>query len=140
MSIGTNIKKIRKFYNISATDLAGILGVSKSAVSIWENNKGDPRYDMIIKIAFALGVSPSILVADNLPDDIELFKRLNDSAMLEDNLDYVEHLLVTDPNFSEMVVVYGNLTNEGRLSAYNHLMELEKIPEYQWNNQKKEKD
>lgn len=51
---GAKIKQYRKFCGLSQTDLGKACGVSKAAVSQWENGESTPRPHLQIEIAKAL--------------------------------------------------------------------------------------
>lgn len=59
---GEVIQKLRKSYGLSQVDLAGKLGVTKQAVSNWENNNILPSIDMLIRIAQYFSVSCDYLL------------------------------------------------------------------------------
>lgn len=62
MSIGENIKQTRKILGLKQKDLAERLGVTPPTVAMYENDKTNIRYETLIKIAKALGVSPASLL------------------------------------------------------------------------------
>jgi repressor LexA len=62
MSIGKNIKRLRKIHNLSQKELAEIAGVSNKAVSTWENDIKEPRMGVIQKIADHFGISKSDII------------------------------------------------------------------------------
>ncbi len=73
MSIGDNIKRIRKEKGIKAKDLAKNVGVSQSMVSQWENGKREPvKFETVERIAKALNVNVYELypaaIFDEFPD------------------------------------------------------------------------
>lgn len=49
--LGKNIKEARKRNNMTQSELAEKLGVSKQVVSSYENGKRSPSYEMLLKIA-----------------------------------------------------------------------------------------
>lgn len=59
---GEVIQKLRKSYGLSQVELAGKLGVTKQAVSNWENNNILPSIDMLIRIAQYFSVSCDYLL------------------------------------------------------------------------------
>lgn len=65
MSIGNNIKILRKKYGLSQQDLADIAGVTNKAVSTWESNTKEPRMGAIEKIANHFGIKKSNLIDEN---------------------------------------------------------------------------
>ena len=56
MTIGENIKNIRKKANLSQKALAEKLGVSQQMIAQYEKGKRQPKIETIDKIATALGV------------------------------------------------------------------------------------
>lgn len=58
VELGNRIRKIRMSRGLQQGDLAEKLGVSRSAVSMWEKGHNEPPLEMIKKIAHALDVSP----------------------------------------------------------------------------------
>lgn len=67
MTIGANIKRLRREYNLSQKEFAQIAGVTDKAVSTWETGKKDPRMGAIEKIASHFGILKSTIIEDALP-------------------------------------------------------------------------
>lgn len=65
MSIGENIRKIRRAYGLSQQELGKIAGVSDKAVSTWENGSKTPRMGAIQKIADHFGIKKSDIIEDS---------------------------------------------------------------------------
>lgn len=65
MTIGENIKRIRKERGLTQKELGELLDMTQSAIGQFENDKTSPKTDTIEKIASALGVSPSELMKGN---------------------------------------------------------------------------
>ncbi len=55
--IGKKIKALRKQKNITITDLARIVDMSKSTVCSWENGQRRPEYEELQKLADLFGKS-----------------------------------------------------------------------------------
>lgn len=62
MTIGENIRHIRKEKGITQKELGERLNMTQSAIGQFENNKTSPKKDTIEKIASALSVKPSELM------------------------------------------------------------------------------
>ena len=60
--LSDNIKKYRKKQNLSQTELANKLYVTKQAISKWETGRGYPETSIIPQIAKELGVSIDVLM------------------------------------------------------------------------------
>ena len=63
--LGSTIKKLRKDYKLTQSDLANLLKVSISAVALWETNKRYPNLNIILKIANIFNVSIDYLLKQN---------------------------------------------------------------------------
>ena len=60
--LNDNIKQLRLSHNMTQTELAERLGVSKQCVSNWENDYIQPSIEMLIKIAEFFKVSTDLLL------------------------------------------------------------------------------
>ena len=63
-----NIKKLRLENDMSQSQLADKLGVTRGAVSQWENGTSLPRMGMMQRIAGVFHVKVSDVVGENEPD------------------------------------------------------------------------
>lgn len=69
--IGTRIRKYREKAGISQKELAGLIGVSNSRISNWEQGINRPDADILAELCRALNVSPSELLDVRLaPEDL----------------------------------------------------------------------
>lgn len=60
--LNDNIKQLRQSNNMTQTELAEKLGVSKQCVSNWENDYIQPSIEMLVKIAKFFKVSTDLLL------------------------------------------------------------------------------
>ena len=67
MSIGERISDLRKEKNMSQSDLARHLGVSRQAVSKWENDTSSPDTINLIRLADLLETEIEYLATGNKP-------------------------------------------------------------------------
>lgn len=87
-----NLKSLRLKSKLSQADLAKLLGISRSAVSSYENGTRQPNHEMLIKYATLYGVTTDFLlgrsdsVTSSIEDDffIELRCLLNTSNLSSD--------------------------------------------------------
>lgn len=63
MSIGNNIKRLRKAANLTQDELAKLVGVGRTSITQWENDKQTPLMGSVQRLAGALNVSTSDIVA-----------------------------------------------------------------------------
>lgn len=66
MTLGSNIKKIRKEANMSQEDFAEKFHVSRQTISNWENSKSYPDLETIVNISDCFNVSLDILLKEDL--------------------------------------------------------------------------
>lgn len=64
MKLSANIKRFRKQNGMSIKDLGDAVGVSASAVGMWEQGRREPKPALLIKIAEALNCTTSELLGD----------------------------------------------------------------------------
>ena len=65
MSIGERINNLRKQQNISQVQLAKALGVSRQAISKWENDQSTPDTLNLIQLADVLGTDSEYIATGN---------------------------------------------------------------------------
>lgn len=86
VSVGKNIKIIRKQKNITLMELANRSGFTKSYLSKIEKSKKAPPYSTVMKIAMALEVEVTYLLNEHLSDfsDIRIsFCKNNEGKIVE---------------------------------------------------------
>lgn len=54
--LGDNIRRYRKEAGLTLADVADAVGMTQTAISYYEKGKREPKYDVVMKIAEALGV------------------------------------------------------------------------------------
>lgn len=92
MSFSTRLKLARQMSNLSREELANLLGVSKSAISNYENGISHPKEEILFAIFDVLKVEPNFLFVDyfiqsaqnSLSDTeqtlIDKYRQLNDDG------------------------------------------------------------
>lgn len=89
MNFDEQIKKIRKDKNLTQQDMADKLGISRQAVSNWENNKNLPDIEMLITMSqvFCLTLDELILGGTQMNNMTEkLIKDSSENARIKMNL------------------------------------------------------
>ena len=61
MTTGENIRRIRKYRNLTIQELADMVGVSEAYIRAYETGRRNPKPDSLEKIANALAVNPEVL-------------------------------------------------------------------------------
>ena len=72
MTTGSKISKLRKENNYTQEQLAVMLGVSRQAISKWENDVAYPETDKILKLSELFGCSTDYILRedDNLESEV----------------------------------------------------------------------
>ncbi len=70
--IGSRIRNLREAAGLSQEEFARLLGVGRTAVSMWESGRNKPRLDKIYKMSKILGVKPEDIVPSLSVSEIEL--------------------------------------------------------------------
>ena len=65
MTTGSKISKLRKENNYTQEQLAVMLGVSRQAISKWENDVAYPETDKILKLSELFGCSTDYILRDD---------------------------------------------------------------------------
>jgi transcriptional regulator with XRE-family HTH domain len=87
VTLGDRIKFIRTKKNISQQELADILNVNRSAISLYETNRKSPSRENTYKIATALGVSIDYLLGLQTDPSFQTDNIHSETAQLMKRLD-----------------------------------------------------
>lgn len=71
MTVSSRLQKLRKKNGYSQEELAEKLGVSRQAISKWENEQGYPDMKNVIKLSELYGVSTYYILKSILKDSME---------------------------------------------------------------------
>ena len=109
--LGDRIKQLRKQHKWTQGDLAELLGVSKSAVGMYEQNRRQPDHKILLQLADIFGVSTDFLLdgkesnkmenMDDLANQVRTMLLEHDGLMfcgVPLNVDDINHIvtIVTD--------------------------------------------
>lgn len=107
LDIGNRITTLRKKFNLSQSELAKRVEVSRTIIGNYERNENTPSIDILLKIAKTFDVSVDFLIGEGSLSsyDKEVLKRIND----------IEHL----PNEDKQHIFYliDNLVKAVKLKA-----------------------
>jgi transcriptional regulator with XRE-family HTH domain len=103
-TLGNRIKRARIASGQEVSHIAKTLGVRKSSVEGWENDKAAPRTHHLLRIAGMVGVSPSWLLGgvgeapdlDGISDEIQLIRKqlVQIKAMRDQTTEAIENIEV----------------------------------------------
>lgn len=96
MNIGQRITTLRKEKNISQTELAGLLSVSRQAVSKWEQGLSSPDTAKLIQLAEILGTEVEYLATGTHPEPgsvvlnvVETVERVEEKVIVKEVIRHV---------------------------------------------------
>lgn len=96
MNIGQRITALRKEKNISQTELAGLLSVSRQAVSKWEQGLSSPDTTKLIQLAEILGTEVEYLATGTHPEPgsvvlnvVETVERVEEKVIVKEVIRHV---------------------------------------------------
>lgn len=69
MSVGNNLKTLRANKNISQQEVADYLSITRQAYSFYENDKRQPDYETLLKLAEYFNVSVGRLFGESEEED-----------------------------------------------------------------------
>ena len=109
MTVGENIKAIRKKKGITQKKLGELCGIAESNIRKYENGKQNPKIETIDKIASALGVSIA-----QIKEDITWNERKNTLEVERMN----NEITAIDGFISILVEIYGKITPRTAMGKY----------------------
>lgn len=121
MRLYETIQKLRKDAGYSQEQLAEKLGVSRQAVSKWENGMASPGVERLQEICTVLGVSMAeVLGADTKPSDIERIQLYEEEITKLKNQKQFQKLLILGIATSALILLFLFVTLFRRIDLMNN--------------------
>lgn len=121
MNLGDRIKLCRKNENLSREELADKIGLSKFAITKYEQGQRTPKIDVIKKICAALNIDMSYLLEPKFVNSIRLNKLLSDKNL---SISDIINVLNLDTNLIK------KFSNNCEIINKSDILALEKISDY----------
>jgi len=90
VDFGKNLSKLRKERKLTQTELAELLDIQPRLVGRWEQGKGKPQFDYLLKLADVLEVSLDRLLRGNDTEQADSFdiknRKLKELCKMADQL------------------------------------------------------
>ena len=96
LDIGSKIIALRKKSNLSQSELAKKVDVSRTIIGNYERNENTPSVDILLKIAKVFNVSVDFLIGEGQLSsyDKEVLKRINDIEQLpEEDKNHIFYMI-----------------------------------------------
>ena len=114
-SIAAALKRLREQSGMKADDVGALIGKSGKTVNAWENGRGQPDAEMLIKLSVLYKV-------ENLLAEFDENNELNQVAKLE------QPILTTDEK--QLLNLYNSMNDEGKEKALERLEEMTALARY----------
>lgn len=122
MTIGENIRKIRKKSKLTQKQLGELCGINEANIRKYELGKANPKYETLKKIANALNVTPLILI-----EGPEVLVSMEDENNIFSENNYIIHKGELE---HDLLDTFWKLNDYGKKEAYKRIDELSHIPKY----------
>lgn len=131
MSIGSNLKILRKFFGNSQEEMAGLLQLTRSSYSGYENGVAEPNLQTIVKLSEIYGISTDkILKLDfSVYSDEDLHLLMQDGTDLEGKNLRVLTSLVSENN-EELIELIPEKARAGYSLGYSDPDYLKVLPTF----------
>lgn len=103
MLVGSRLKEARKKQNLSQEALGKLLGLSKSAINLYENEKRNPSIENIIEMIYILGVSADYLLGTDTIVEVVETKSPKYRAYTKEEIAFLDELK-KDPILYEILL------------------------------------
>ncbi len=121
MTLGEKLKEIRKKFGLSQEQLAGVMNVSRQAITKWENNGGIPDVSNLQELSKVFGITvDSLLNDENQLSALSMRKSLDKDKYKSKISSYTS---VLKEYFDESYEVY-NLVRSKKMTKLEWILDL----------------
>ena len=93
--MGKKIKELRNKYKYTQTELAAIVGVTKSTIAAYENDSRQPSYEVLIKLSTVFNVSTDSLLLSRTENILDVTGLSSEQlSILNDVISYFKKLSI----------------------------------------------
>lgn len=93
--MGKKIKELRNKYKYTQTELAVIVGVTKSTIAAYENDSRQPSYEVLIKLSTVFNVSTDSLLLPHTENILDVTGLSSEQlSILNDLISYFKKLSI----------------------------------------------
>lgn len=103
---GSRLKEARKKLGYTQALLAEKLGISKSAISLYESEKRNPNLEIVIELIYILGVSADYLLGSDVILEIKDMETRRFAALTEDEVAFLDELKKDKYHYDMLVSDY----------------------------------
>lgn len=92
MLVGSRLKEARKKQKLSQEALGKMLGLSKSAICLYESEKRNPSLETVIELIYILGVSSDYLLGVDAIVTIENEETIKYASVTKEEIAFINEL------------------------------------------------
>ncbi|MBQ6841529.1 MAG: helix-turn-helix transcriptional regulator [Bacilli bacterium] len=92
MLVGARLKEARKSKNLSQEQLGELLGLSKSAISLYESEKRNPNLENIVEMMYILGVSADYLLGTDVIVEVQNASTPSYQTLTKEEMAFINEL------------------------------------------------
>lgn len=92
MIVGSRLREAREKHNLSQEELGNLLGLCKSAISLYESEKRNPKIETIIEMMYVLGVSADYLLGTEVIVEIKNEEVPKYRTLTKEEMDFINIL------------------------------------------------
>lgn len=119
--IAKALKRLREETNMTADEVGAIIGKSGKTVNAWENGRGQPDAEMLIRLS-------SIYHVKNLLLEFDENQLLVEDLSKKDSISQIETIITS--NEKRLLDYFRNFNEEGQAKALERLSEMLEIDRY----------
>ncbi len=114
--IGAKIKELREARELTQENFAKILGVSRSALGLWEQGRRDVPQEMIVKIADFFNVSTDYLYGrpTHSGSPLSASRSYDIDEIPKDQAKAILKIIKGDPSFNEITAAWPTMSEADR--------------------------
>jgi transcriptional regulator with XRE-family HTH domain len=106
--ISIRLKQLRSEHNLTQTDLAKILGIAKTTLAAYEQEKSEPSIETLVKIADYFNVTTDYLIGRSDGKTTDLQKLYEKIGLSEDSIALLEFMAKGEKEHSNPVLLKVN--------------------------------
>ncbi|CAN5538764.1 hypothetical protein BH23BAC1_BH23BAC1_26160 [soil metagenome] len=127
--ISSNIKYLRKQYQLTQSQFAEKIGIKRSLVGAYEEGRADPRLNNLLKISNIFNVSVDDLLRKDLSKSPNLPGQVADSVKVPSPLKILS--ITVDQEGKENIELVPQKAAAGYMNGYSDPEYLEQLPRFQ---------
>ncbi len=120
------LKRLREQTGMTSDEVGAIIGKSGKTVNAWENGRGQPDAEMLIRLS-------SIYHVKNLLLEFDEDQVLEGAFSKEDSVSQIETIITSDEK--RLLYYYRNFNEEGREKLLDVALDMAQLDRYKKDNQ-----